>query len=73
MGYVVLTLGTLTRQAAWFLEAAVVSGLRILVAGGPRQATSLIANTPPTLGARARMSVRSERLNRLKARMHGSG
>lgn len=29
-----VTLGTLTRQAARFLEAAVVSGLNILVAGG---------------------------------------
>jgi pilus assembly protein CpaF len=31
-----VTLGTLTAQAAAFLEAAVASGLNILVAGGTR-------------------------------------
>ena len=39
-----VTLGTLTRQAARFLEAAVVSGLNILVAGGTQAGKTTLLN-----------------------------
>lgn len=39
-----VTLGTLTRQAARFLEAAVVSGLNILVAGGTQSGKTTLLN-----------------------------
>ena len=39
-----VALGTLTRQAAAFLEAAVVSGLNILVAGGTQAGKTTLLN-----------------------------
>ena len=39
-----VALGTLTRQAASFLEAAVVSGLNILVAGGTQAGKTTLLN-----------------------------
>lgn len=39
-----VALGTLTRQAARFLEAAVVSGLNILVAGGTQAGKTTLLN-----------------------------
>ena len=49
-------LGTLTRSAATFLEAAVVSGLNILVAGGTKAGkTTLLACLAAPIPARARV------------------
>ncbi len=41
-------LGTVTRQAARFLEACVVSGLNILVAGGTQAGKTTMLNGPPS-------------------------
>ena len=47
-----VALGTLTASAARFLEAAVASGLNLLVSGGTQAGKTTLVNCPTALGTR---------------------
>ncbi len=73
-------LGSLTRQAARFLEAAVVAGLNVIVAGGTqagkptsRQDTRLSVQNPKQCPGPAAMSERLKEVRRNQDNRSGHG